>query len=198
MPHRELAGREKLLHAVGQLEQPQEVRHRRPLLADTLRDLLLRQSELFVELVIGVRLFDRVQVLTLDVLDERDLERVPFAHHLLHDDGNRGQSSLQRGAEAALAGDELVAVARARDDERLHDPVLADAAGEVFEGCLVEGAPRLVGIGRDLVEGDLHQARRRLRGSRRNERAEAAAEDFLLVHQITFSARWMNSLARLT
>ena len=111
-----------------------------------LGDLLLRQPEVVVELVIRHRLFDRVEVLALDVLDERDLQRVALGHHLFDDDRDGGQAGLLRGAEAALAGDELVLVAGARDDERLDDAVLADAARQLFDRRFVERLARLEGI----------------------------------------------------
>ena len=80
-------------------------------------------------------------------------------------DGDGGQAGLLRGAEAALAGDELVLVAGARDDERLNDAVLADAARELFDRGFVEGLARLEGIGLDLRDRDLGQTLRRVRSA---------------------------------
>ena len=59
----------------GQLQQPDVVGDRRAVLADGVGDLLLRQVELVGEPPVGERLFDRVEVLALDVLDERDREQ---------------------------------------------------------------------------------------------------------------------------
>ena len=73
MTHRELSGRQPPLHRLGQFQKPQKIRDRRSLFADAARDFLLRQAELVVQLMVGVRLFDRVEVLALNVLDEGDL-----------------------------------------------------------------------------------------------------------------------------
>src|SRR5687767_5371208 len=160
-----------------------------------------------MELVIGVRLFDRVQVFALDVLDERNLQGVAVGERLFDDDRDHSKAGLLRGAEAALAGDEAVfVVAGTGDDEGLDDAVLANAAGEVLDRGVVEGPPRLVGVRRDLFDGNVRQSRRHLwsggRFGRRlagDEGAEAATEGFFLdAHARTLSDLWMNSLARLT
>ena len=78
-------------------------------------------------------------------------------------DGDGGQAGLLRGAEAALAGDELVLVAGARDDERLNDAVLADAARQLVDRGLVEGLARLEGIRLDLRDRNLGQTLRGVR-----------------------------------
>src|SRR5262249_49928123 len=65
----------------------------------------------------------------------------------------------------------------------------------------VERPPRLIRIGLDLLERNVREARRAQRRwlrLLRNERAETAAEDLFGLHQMTRSARWMNSFARLT
>src|SRR5207244_9860618 len=100
------------------------------------------------------------------------------------------------------AGDELVLVADAHDDQRLHDAVLAHAARELLDRRFVERAAWLIGIGLDLIDRNLCQpggvsGRRRLRFLR-DQRAKTAAQDLLLIHPMTRSARRMNSLARLT
>ena len=186
MPHRELPAREQLLHRRRQPQQPQKVRHSRALLAHSSGDLLLRHPELVVQLVIRVRLFHRVEVFALDVLDQRELQRVAGLEGVLHHGRHGGQPRLLRGAEAALAGDQLVLIAGAHDHERLHDAMLADAARELVDRCLVEHAARLIRIGLDLIDRNLRHSRRvrvrrRLR-SLRNQRAETAAEDFLVIH----------------
>ena len=75
VPHRQAARRDLGPHFVGQLEQPQEVGDRRAILADGGRDVFLLQVELVGEPAVGERLFDRVQVLALDVFDQRHLEQ---------------------------------------------------------------------------------------------------------------------------
>ena len=54
------------------------------------------------------RFFERIEVLALDVLDQRHRDR-GFVGHAADDGGNFVQARDLRGAPAALAGDDLVA-----------------------------------------------------------------------------------------
>ena len=45
--------------------------------------------KLVVELMVGQRFFDGIQVLTLDVFDQSDLEGITLLHHFLDECGNR-------------------------------------------------------------------------------------------------------------
>ena len=134
MSHRQLSRREQLLDGVGQSEQAEEVRDRRPLLPNPLRDLFLRQAELLVELVVCVGLFDRVQVLALDVLDQRDLKHVAIGHRFLDDHRHGVQTSLLRRTEPPLTCNETVSVVTSFGNyERLDDAVFADAPRQLLD-----------------------------------------------------------------
>ena len=62
------------------------------------------------------------------------------------------EPGLLRGAPAALAGDELVAVRAERPDEdRLEDAVLADRRRELVERVGVEDHPRLLRVRLDVA-----------------------------------------------
>src|SRR5207237_6872885 len=94
------------------------------------------------------------------------------------------------GAEAALAGDDLVALrlrARALErthEDRLHDALAADALGQLVQRALVHAGARLVLAGlhlRDLQRGRLRRAargRRRLVDLRAEESLEAHSQAF--------------------
>jgi hypothetical protein len=91
---------------------------------------------------------DRVEILALHVLDERELELVAggqLPDHRRHafEPGQLG------GTDAPLAGDELVAVQRLRHEDRLDDTVVADACREAVELGRVEALPRLVRVAPD-------------------------------------------------
>src|SRR5688572_9229240 len=184
MSHRQLSRSEQFLDGVGKLEQAQEIRHRRPFFADAPRDLLLRQSELFMELVIRGGLFHRVEIFALNVLDERNLKCVALLAELLDDDWNEPQTRALRRAESALTCDELVAVAGPRHHERLHDAVLANAPRQLLDRRVVERLARLIRIRRNLFDRYLSETGRLLRNRflLRNEGTEAAAKYFFLVH----------------
>ena len=64
---------------------------------------------------------------------------------------------LDAGAEPALAGDELVAVADGPDEDRLEHAVLAERVGQGGDLGRVELAAGLERVGVDLVDGDVDQ-----------------------------------------
>ena len=112
-----------------ELEQAQRVGDGRAGAPDAGRDVVLAEPELVDQLAVGVGRLDRVEVLALQVLDERELELVAIDE--LADDGRDAIEAGRLGRpEAALAGDELVAVDRLGDEDRLEDAVLGDARAE--------------------------------------------------------------------
>ena len=73
----------------------------------------MRHVEFGDQAIQRARFFERIQILALDVLDQRHRDR-GFIGHAAHDRRNLVQARELRGAPAALAGDDFVArVARA-------------------------------------------------------------------------------------
>ena len=124
----QLAGGDIGLHLGRQLGQPHHVGDMAAALADDLGDVVLAAFEFVGERVIALRLFHRVEVFALHVLDDRDLERVAVAD-IDRDDRHFVQAGELRGAPAAFAGDDLEAVLRALHrphHDRLDHAVLLD------------------------------------------------------------------------
>ncbi len=97
---------------------------------------------------------DRVEVLALHVLDERELEG-DVGRDVLHDDHHFTEARLLRCAPPSLAGDDLEAVLTGRGatyDDGLQDSVLADRGGELLEGLGVEVLARLPLLRNELLE----------------------------------------------
>src|SRR5207237_1177388 len=122
------------------------------------------------ESLVAFRLFDRVQVGALEVLDERQREQRLIVN-LLHDGRNLRPAEAGRGSVAALAGDELVASASGRgsDGDRLQQAARLEARLQISQFLGAELLAGLVGIGPYLPDRDvLERARvtRRRRGLR--------------------------------
>jgi hypothetical protein len=64
---------------------------------------------------------------------------------------------LEARAEAAFAGDQLIAVVDPADDDGLEHPVLAERIGERGDLARVEALPRLERVRVDLIDGDVEQ-----------------------------------------
>jgi hypothetical protein len=92
-----------------------------------------------------VRLFHRIEVGTLEVLDEGDRKLIPGSH--LADDGWYViQAGQLRGADPAFTGHQLVAVHDLGDENGLQDAVHGDACGQLLESLLFEALSGLVGV----------------------------------------------------
>ena len=97
----------------------------------------------------AVRFLERRQALALQVLDQRDLERLHVAQ-VLDENRHAVQLGALRRAPAAFAGDDLVgpwlALELAHHD-RLQDAVLADRLGEILYALVGDVAARLIAAG---------------------------------------------------
>ena len=100
------------------------------------------------------RLLEGRQILALEILDQRDLERVVCGA----DEGRELVDARElRRAEATLAGEQLVAVLQAPDDDRLQQTSRLDRIRELGELVRREVLARLIGIRLDVGEHDRRQ-----------------------------------------
>jgi len=107
--HLELALLDEGTDLGRQLEQAQQVRDRGARPAHGVRRLLVCDAEFGDEAVERARFFERVQVLALDVLDERHRDG-GFVGDAADDRRHGGESGNLRRAPAAFAGDDFVAL----------------------------------------------------------------------------------------
>ena len=143
MTGRELAVRDERNDAVRELEKSQRVRHCGTGFADALRRLVLSQREGVHERLYALRLFNRVEILALEVFYKSESHRLVVAE-LFYNNGNFGQTRHTRCAPAAFAGDELIAAVRHRAHEkRLNDAVFRYAVRKLGERILVKYFSRL-------------------------------------------------------
>ena len=130
------------LHRRRQFQQARRVRHRRAALADLGGDFLLRELKLSAELRVAERFFQRIQILALQVFDERQFQHGAVIGFAI-DDGNFGKIQQLRRAPAAFAGDEFKKSAAFAHNERLDDALLADGIGEFLQRFRGKIFPRL-------------------------------------------------------
>ena len=127
-------------------------------LADDLCDVFLAAFEFVRERVIALRLFHRIEVFALHILDDHDLERVAVAD-IDGNDRNLVQAGELRGAPAPFAGDDLVAIGDAlhrTHHDRLDHAMLLDGGREFTELRIGKCPARIARIG--LEEFDRHLA----------------------------------------
>ena len=178
MPHVDLALHQQILYRRYQLQQPQQVGSGRTRAADGIGRLLVRHRKLIDQPLQALRLFQRIEVFALNVLDQRHGQS-RLVGNLADQRRHFGEPGQLRRAPAPLAGNDLVAVARAAQgahENRLHQPLRLDRSGQLFERGRVHLRARLV-LAR-LQTADRQRALLFTAGTfvARQQRVEAAAE----------------------
>ena len=115
----------------GQAQQPHGVGHRGAGFAHFLRDLLLGELEPADEFLVAQRFLDRIQILALQILDQREFDHFGVAGSSLEDGGIGEPWRSGARPPAALASDQLPG---------RHRRCGRAAAGQ----CLVRGSRRRV------------------------------------------------------
>ena len=114
----------------------------------------MREPEVLCQLAQAVRLLDRVEVGSLEVLDQSEDELFVGLHVVAHDGGNRGQARNARSTPAPLARDQLIAVDVPAHEQRLQHAMRADRVCELGQRLRVEARAHLLVRRPDLVDGD--------------------------------------------
>ena len=100
---------------------------------------------------VGVGEFHRIQVVSLDILHDGNLEALLGGeigdHHR-----NRSQARRPARPPTALAHDQFVARARFANDQRLQNAVTKNRCGQALELSGVKDAPGLIGIRIDILD----------------------------------------------
>src|SRR5450759_1602043 len=124
------------------------------MLADPLRDLFVRETELLGQAPQAARFLNGIEVGALQVLDESENELLVVACVAPHDRRDGGQSREPRCAPPALTGDQLEAVGQLSHEQRLEHAVEPDRFGELAQRFSVESSADLLVRGSDLVHRD--------------------------------------------
>jgi hypothetical protein len=155
LAHREIAALDHLAHRRRQLEQTQRIGHGGAVLADALGQVLLREAVLVEQSLVRLRFLDWIQVLALQVLDERQCEglaRGGVAHH----HRNLLEPGTLGSPPAPLTRNDRVATSIALPDQkRLQKTIPPDRLDELHERRFVEVASRLIGRGMHFLNGHL-------------------------------------------
>jgi hypothetical protein len=136
MPRANRARGEGLPGSRAQPEKAKRICHRDPTPADPLRHLLLCQRELLDQAVKRLRLFERTEIGTLNILDERQLQALDI-RGFTNNHWNPGQACLSRSLKATMSRDEHIATRpgariHSGDDKRLENSMETNALGELI------------------------------------------------------------------
>ena len=142
-----------------QAQKPQRIGDVTAALADGSRQHLLRMTKFLYQPLEGLRLLERGEVAALEVLDQRELQRLAVAE-LAHDHRDLVQPGPLRCAPAPLAGHDLVA-GRSRGrphEEGLEHAMLAQRGCQRLQLVLGEGTAGLEGGGAEELDRDPQRA----------------------------------------
>ena len=143
------------MYLYRQLEQAQHIGHLRARTANAIRQLVLGNAEFFQQLLVGVCLFQGVELHAVDVLQQSIAQQVVILG-IAHDGRNRGQARLGGSAPTPLTHNELEATFLGRtNDHGLQQTKFADRVDELTEFILVEDRARLLRVGDDIPNGNL-------------------------------------------
>src|ERR1700676_2025707 len=100
--------------------------------------------------LVGSRLFDRVEVLALNILDQSYFER-SLIGDFADDCGHTAQACSLRCAPSPFAGEELIARSDSSQHQRLNDSAPLDRLSELRQGLFGKMSARLIGTWFDQI-----------------------------------------------
>ena len=131
---------------IRQRQQTQTVGDSRAGSSDALRRRILRHTEVVDQRSEALRLFNRVQILALEVFDHRQLHHGLIVR-LNHHRRNGLQSGAACGTPAALPCDNLiVSVFRGTHRDRRQNTVQTDAVLQLLQGLFFKDTARLCAV----------------------------------------------------
>lgn len=142
-----------------EIEQPHRVCDSGPAASQPACELLLRQAAVVDQLTVSGGLLYRVEVGTVNVLDESSLEG-PALVGCHHHDGDVGQAARTRSPPPALPGDQLVTpLFGGSHEQRLQQTQCSNRRSQLCQGLLIEVTTGLIRVRNDVLEPHLEWSR---------------------------------------
>ena len=117
----ELTLNHKALDRRGQIQKTHGVRYRRARTTDSSRNVLLGQAEVVDQLPVGRGLLKSIQILAVDVLNNRSFKR-SLVIRIPHECRNAPEASALRGSPTTLSCDYFIAFYCIPYNNGLHNP----------------------------------------------------------------------------
>src|SRR5262245_11817116 len=139
------------------------IRNRGAVLPHCRSNIFLLQVKFFGETFVGKRLFDWIEVFSLNVFNQRHLEKRTLlaGGHIASRGWNARKAGLEGGAPPSLAGEYLKPITGLADDDRLDDTVRSDRLCQFVKPRVVNVRARLKGVRRETVDVDIRGRRSR-------------------------------------
>ena len=152
MPHVELPSIDEILHRFSQMQQTQQIADRTARAPQRCRSPLVRHAEFVDQPLDAVRLFQRIELLALDVLDQGNRQR-RLVRHGTHHRRNLGQPGLAGRPPAPFPGDQFVFTQTdLAHHDRLDYPLRQDRVRQLGQRRLVHVGTRLIAPRADIAD----------------------------------------------
>jgi hypothetical protein len=116
----------------GKLQKAKGVGDGRSILTNPFAQVVLTDMKLFDQMLEGLRFLDRVEVLPLQVFDERDFKSLsPF--RLFHQYRNFSESGLLSGSPATFPYNQFITLVGPSDEEGFENPFLSNGLCQFLE-----------------------------------------------------------------
>lgn len=149
----DLRSRYEFLDVLRQVQESHAVRHRGAILTDPLGDIFLPHLEVRCQPGVRSCFFNRIEIFTLEVLDESHLQHF-FVRRMADNDWNFRKTEFTRRTKTALTCNQFKLPANAANDQWLNDAVLSDGADEFAQLLCLKLGSRLEGTWNHLVQRD--------------------------------------------
>ena len=143
MARSHFAALQHVLHILRQIQKPQCIRDRRAGFAHCFCNLLLRELEVIHQHLVAVCFFQRLQILTLQVLNQRQLHH--FAVRQVADNRRYGRQPCHaRSTPASLTRNDLIAAGKQwAHQDRLQNAVLRNRIRQFGHRAVIKALARL-------------------------------------------------------
>jgi hypothetical protein len=150
----------------------------------------MRDAEVDEELLVCRRFLQRVEVLAVDILDQRVSEERVFLGQT-NDRWDRRQARELCRTDTPLAHDDLKAIVLRTYHDRLKNPDRRDTSRKLLQCFLIESAARLLRVRVDSIQRNIDKGRTRKRTPRDHLRASPAIS--LVIRRLvgTLVAFWL-------
>ena len=151
MSHGNLFRQHMLLDLIRKTKQTKQIRYCGPVLTHARGNLFLRQLTFFQKSEISLGFVDRVQIVSLDVFDQRQFHHFFWRSDGFYDGRYSGKTRLFGSPQPPLACNQLEAVFHFPNRHRLDNALLDDGPSQFIEFGLIECLSGLIWIRRYLL-----------------------------------------------
>ena len=160
MPHLKIACRQHLLNGSCKIQEPETVRHRRPIHPNDTRHLLVSHIKFVDQSAHPQSRLQGIEILTLQIFDQRHGDR-RFVINFPNNNRYIGQSSALRCPPSPFTGDQFILIGSDRTNNKwLQQPLTSNRGCQIVQRAVFKVLAGLILPGSDKFDGELPESSR--------------------------------------